>query len=136
MLGTNPTGTWGVGARIKQLKLMEELSHVLRVNVFGGTNAAMHHHNRKAADNGSRTVFRNNTDFNSFGTYLTTTDTGLEVNFDTTWKPYDNLRLILEIGYIYLWLNDTVWGRFGNLPGDTLNAKDAWKVSLNFIYDF
>lgn len=139
VLGTNPNGTWGVGARIKKLTFMEDLSHTLRVNFFGGTNntkMASYITGRRSVDDGGRAVYRNNTDFNSFGTYLTTADTGIEINFDSSYKVYDNLELVLETGYIHLWLDDSVWGKYGKIAGDSLNYKDAWKVSLNMIYSF
>lgn len=139
VLGTNPTGTWGVGARLTKVSFVEDLSHVLRVNVFGGTNdpkMASYITGRRTVDGGGRDVYRNNTDFNSFGTYLTTADMGMEVNFDTTWKMYDNLSFILETGYIHLWLDEGTWGRYGKSAGQSLNYKDAWKASLNVVYSF
>lgn len=139
VLGTNPNGTWGVGARIKKMTFMEDLSHILRVNVFGGTNStsmASYITGRRSVDDGGRTVYRNNTDFNSFGTYLTTADMGMEVNFDTTYKVYENLEIMLEAGYIHLWLDDSTWGKYGNIAGNSLNYKDAWKLTCNVIYTF
>lgn len=139
VLGTNPTGTWGVGGRLTKVRFVDDLSHVLRVNVFGGSNdpkMASYITGRRTTDSSGRSVYRNNTDFNSFGTYLTTADMGMEVNFDSTYKPYDNLSLIFETGYIHLWLDEGTWGKYGNLPGNSLNYKDTWKVSLSVIYSF
>ena len=139
VLGTNPNGTWGVGARIKKLSFMDDLSHTLRVNYFGGTNdpkMAAYITGRRPMDGAGRAVYRNNTDFNSFGTYLTRSDSGLEINFDSTYKAAENLSFILETGYIHLWLDEGTWGRYENIAGDSLNYKDAWKVSLNVIYAF
>ncbi|MFR8276965.1 MAG: hypothetical protein ACLU98_11795 [Desulfovibrio fairfieldensis] len=136
VLGTNPNGTWGVGARIKRLSFMDDLSHTLRVNYFGGTNnpkMAAYITGRRPMDGAGRAVYRNNTDFNSFGTYLTRSDSGLEINFDSTYKAAENLSFILETGYIHLWLDEGTWGRYENIAGDSLNYKDAWKVSLNVI---
>lgn len=139
VLGANPNGTWGVGARIKKLSFVEKLSHTLRVNYFGGTNntkMASYITGRQAMDGSGRQIYRNNTDFNSFGTYLTTADTGIEINIDSQYKATENLTLILETGYIHLWLDKDVWGRYQNIPGNSLNYKDAWKASLNVIYAF
>lgn len=139
VLGTNPNGTWGVGARIKKLSFMDDLSHTLRVNYFGGTNdpkMASYITGRRPVDNAGRAVYRNNTDFNSFGTYLTRSDNGLEINFDSTYKAAENLSFILETGYIHLWLDEGTWGHYENIAGDSLNYKDAWKVSLNVVYAF
>lgn len=139
VLGTNPNGTWGVGARVTNLSFLENVSHVLRLNVFGGshdTKMASYITGRQTQDGSGRAVYRTITDFNTFGTYLTTADSGLEVNFDTSIKVYDNLRFVLEMAYIHLWLDDSVWGRYGNLPGNTLNYKDAWKVTVGAFYSF
>lgn len=139
VLGTNPNGTWGVGARIKKLSFMDNLSHIVRVNYFGGTNdpkMAAYITGRRPVDGAGRAVYRNNTDFNSFGTYLTRADSGLEANFDSTYKAAENLSFILETGYIHLWLDEGAWGHYENIAGNSLNYKDAWKVSLNVIYAF
>lgn len=139
VLGANPNGTWGVGARVKKLSFLEGLNHTLRVNYFGGANnvkMASYITGRRVTDGAGREVYRNNTDFNSFGAYLTTADTGMEINFDSSYKAAENLTFLLELGYIHLWLDKDVWGRYENIPGDSLNYKDAWKASLNVIYAF
>ncbi|MBQ7609382.1 MAG: outer membrane homotrimeric porin [Desulfovibrionaceae bacterium] len=139
ILGTNPTGTWGVGLRLKDMSFLDNLSHTLRFNFFGGTNSptmASYCTGRLATDSSGRTNYRNNTDFNSFGTYLTTDDTGLEINLDTTYKVYENLSLGLELGYIHLNLDEDTWGRFENMTSSSLNQKDAWKATVNVIYSF
>lgn len=140
VLGTNPNGTWGVGARLKKLSFIDALSHTIRVNYFGGTNdtkMASYITGRKTVDNSGRAVYRNMTDFNSpLGTYLTTSDTGAEINLDSTYKVYENLSFVLELGYIHLWLDKDVWGGYQKTAGDSLNYKDAWKATLNMIYSF
>ena len=53
---------------------MDDLSHTLRVNYFGGTidpKMAAYITGRRPMDGAGRALYRNNTDFNSFGTYLT-----------------------------------------------------------------
>ena len=139
VLGVNPSGTWGVGARIKDVSFLDDLSHTLRVNYFGGTNdtkMASYITGRHATDASGRQIYRNNTDFNSFGTYLTTADTGMEVNIDSKYKAAENLTFILELGYIHLWLDNDVWGHYQNISGTSLNVKDAWKASFNVVYSF
>ena len=139
ILGTNPSGTWGVGARVKDIPSLENLTHTLRVNYFGGTNdtkMASYITGRQTRDSDGRQVYRNNTDFNSFGTYLTTSDTGIEVNLDNKFKATENLTFVGELGYIHLWLDKDVWGKYQNIAGTSLNMKDAWKASLNVIYAF
>ena len=38
-LGYSMSGTWGVGARLKDMSFLENLKHTLRVNLIGGTNS-------------------------------------------------------------------------------------------------
>ena len=139
VLGVNPSGTWGIGARLKDISFLDDLSHTLRVNYFGGTNdtkMASYITGRHATDASGRQIYRNNTDFNSFGTYLTTADTGMEVNLDSKYKAAENLTFVLELGYIHLWLDNDVWGHYQNISGTSLNVKDAWKASFNVVYSF
>lgn len=139
VLGTNPSGTWGIGARVKDLSFLENLRHTLRLNYFGGTNSpemAKYITGRKAEDGAGRQIYRNNTDFNSFGTYLTTEDKGMEINLDSTFKATENLNFFVNLGYIHLWLDKDVWGRYQNTSGDSLNVADAWKASLTVVYSF
>jgi hypothetical protein len=35
-----------------------------------------------------------------------------------------------------IWLDKDVRGRYQNIPGKSLNVKDAWKAALNTIYSF
>ncbi len=138
VLDTNPNGTWGVGFRLKKMSFVDDLSHLFRVNFFGGTNApemADYITGRKTTS-GNGAVYRQMTDFNSFGTYLTTEDTGIEINFDTRYKIYDNLTADIELGYIHLWLSEDAWGRIGNQTSNSLHYKDAWKMTVNLTYRF
>lgn len=138
VLNANPTGTWGVGARVRNLSFLENLSHTVLVNIFSGSNSPTMagYITGRRAHQGDRTTWRNNTDFNSFGTYLTTNDAGIELNLDTKYKAAENLNFFLTLGYIHLWLDKDTWGHYENLAGDSLNVKDAWKASLNVVYSF
>lgn len=139
VLGT-PDGVWGVGGRIKDISFMDKVKHTLLLNYFGGTNdtkMASYITGRQTTDSQGRPVYRNYTDYNSpLGVYMTTADSGIEVNFDTRWQAYDNLALVFEVGYIHLWMDEGVWGKYGASPSSSLNVSDAWKFSLNFMYSF
>lgn len=37
---------------------------------------------------------------------MPTADTDTEVNFDSIYQRYDNLKFICELGYIHLWLRE------------------------------
>lgn len=142
ILGGNAVGMWGVGARIKNMSFIENLKSTLLVNYFGGTNdPKMDSYilGRNTTDQGGRPVYRRWTDFNSnYGVYLTRADTGIEVNLNNIYKVYDNFSVLLEMGYIHLWLDESSsgWGRSGNSAHNNLNYQDAWKVSLGFMYNF
>ena len=147
-------GTWGVGLRIRDVSFLEDLKHTLRVNLFGGTNdpqmakyilgkktagtaanrTALANFNQRDFNRGSASAGLNN------GLYLTRQDYGVEVTFDTSYKIYENLTMLLELGYIHLWLDQSraVWGPGGTTgqgPGG-VNVKDALKAMLHFRYQF
>ena len=55
---------------------------------------------------------------------------------DSTFKATENLNFFVNLGYIHLWLDKDVWGRYQNTSGDSLNVADAWKASLTVVYSF
>ena len=139
VLGTNMTGTWGIGARLKDVSFLEDLKHTLRVNFMGGTNAP------KMAkyvgqDLGKRGVYDVNGRANAYDPmYLTTDDYALEIGLTNTYKMYDNFTVMLDAAYVALWLDDSTstWGKNPGrsaLGGD--GVYDAWNVNLSFVYSF
>ena len=142
ILGTTMVGTWGIGARLKDVSFVEDLKHTLRVNFMGGTNAP------KMA----KYVRNDGKDFQKRGTeslaeyglgydpmYLTTGDTALEIGLTNTYKMYDNFTVMLDAAYVALWLDDSTstWGKNPGrsaLGGD--GVYDAWNVNLSFVYSF
>jgi hypothetical protein len=150
-LGTSWAGTWGIGARIRDMSFIEDLKHTFRVNFFGGTNSPTmaKYITGKKYINGTRANTPNRggavTDFygaanstNAAGAYLTTLDYGLEINFDSSYKIYENLEMILELGYIHLWLDQSrgVWGADGNRGIRGVKLTDAVKAGLTIRYTF
>ncbi len=147
-------GTWGIGLRIRDMSFLENLTHTVRVNFFGGTNDpinAKYITGKKATGTDFRARGGYQTDFNSVlnsGTYmrdyLTTMDYGLEVNVDSVYKIYENLDMLVELGYIHLWLDQSrgVWGPGwvnGVVGGNTVrgvSVTDAVKASVFFRYSF
>ena len=138
VLGTNMTGTWGIGARLKDVSFLEDLKHTLRVNFMGGTNAP------KMAKYVSRTSFKAPATVAQYATaydpmYLTTDDNALEIGLTNTYKMYDNFTVMLDAAYVALWLDDSrsTWGKNpgrSTLGGD--GVYDAWNVNLSFVYSF
>jgi hypothetical protein len=135
------------------MSFLDGLKHTSRVNFMGGTNsptmakyitgkkwvpgAGRTTGGRDGATNANRTA-----DFNVGGAapYLTTLDYGIEVNFDSIYKIYDNLDMLVEFGYIHLWLDQSknVWGaggaKYNNIRGVSLT--DAFKAAVYFRYSF
>ena len=142
VLGTNMTGTWGIGARLKDVSFVEDLKHTLRVNFMGGTNAPkmakyIRDYGNPYAKHGVSDVARYATAYDPM--YLTTDDNALEIGLTNTYKMYDNFTVMLDASYVALWLEDSrsVWGKNpgrGALGGD--GVYDAWNVNLSFVYSF
>ena len=142
VLGTNMTGTWGIGARLKDVSFLEDLKHTLRVNFMGGTNAPkmakyIRDYGNPYAKHGVSDVARYATAYDPM--YLTTDDTALEIGLTNTYKMYDNFTVMLDASYLALWLDDSrsTWGKNpmkGYNGGD--GVYDAWNVNLSFVYSF
>ena len=145
ILGSTMVGTWGIGARLKDVSFLEDLKHTLRVNFMGGTNAPkMAKYMRGAAGkNGLAGVVPDDFGYGSpyyDPMYLTTEDYALEVGLTNTYKMYDNFTVMLDAAYVALWLDDSssTWGKnamFGH-SRDRNGVYDAWNVNLSFVYSF
>ena len=144
VLGSTMVGTWGIGARLKDMSFLEDLKHTLRVNFMGGTNAPkMAKYMRGAAGkDGLAGVVPNDFGYGSpyyDPMYLTTEDYALEIGLTNTYKMYDNFTVMLDAAYVALWLDDSSssWGKNPGrsaLGGD--GVYDAWNVNLSFVYSF
>ena len=144
VLGSTMVGTWGIGARLKDVSFLEDLKHTLRVNFMGGTNAPkMAKYVRDGYDEFARQYKRGIETYygidNHDPMYLTTEDYALEVGLTNTYKMYDNFTIMLDAAYIAMWLDDSrnTWGKNpmkGYNGGDGI--YDAWNVNLSFVYSF
>ena len=138
-LGSTMVGTWGIGARLKDVSFLEDLKHTLRVNFMGGTNAP------KMAKYVSHNSFKDSASVTQYGTsydpmYLTTDDYALEIGLTNTYKMYDNFTVMLDASYLALWLDDSrsTWGKnpMANFAKGGDGIYDAWNVNLSFVYSF
>ena len=147
VLGTNMTGTWGIGARLKDVSFLEDLKHTLRVNFMGGTNAPkMAKYMRYGDRAGKDGTLVMPMGAGAIGSpyydpmYLTTGDTALEVGLTNTYKMYDNFTVMLDAAYVALWLDDSrsTWGKnpMAGAVNDRNGVYDAWNVNLSFVYSF
>lgn len=121
------SGTWGLGAQIKDVSFVEKLRHTLRVLYWGGTSSpamAKYLPATAASDGFSRA--------SSF--YLTTNDGLVEFNLDSTWQIYDNLSATVELGYIINNIDKGTWERSYSTARYT--KADAYKAAVVFQYKF
>ena len=121
-MGYGISGTWAVMARVKDISFMEDLSHVLRVVYYQGTN------NKEMVRS---KMISNPQDSVASMMYLTTGDKAVEVNFDTEYKLYKNLSLFVELGYIRLDLDKDLWKGVGYEAKEN-NFKGTFSVGYKF----
>ena len=142
ILGSTMVGTWGIGARLKDVSFLEDLKHTLRVNFMGGTNApkmAKYVSETQVYDKRGMAPMHMGADvFDPL--YLTTEDYALEVGLTNTYKMYDNFTVMLDAAYIALWLDDSrsTWGKdaMKGFNGNKGGTYDAWNVNMSFVYSF
>ena len=143
MLGSTMVGTWGIGARLKDVSFLEDLKHTLRVNFMGGTNAPKMA--KYVRENDFYTKHGVEVGYGVGGDvfdpiYLTTEDYALEIGLTNTYKMYDNFTVMLDAAYIAMWLDDSrnTWGKnpMAGFAGDRNGVYDAWNVNLSFVYSF
>jgi hypothetical protein len=118
LLSVSGAGTWGVGLQLADISFIENLKHTLRVAYIKGTNDAdlvKGLATKSPATDGN-------------GLYLTDEDSAWEVNFDHTYNIYENLALIVEMGYIKLDVDEDTWG--------SAEYDDAMKLGFNLKYSF
>ena len=144
VLGSTMVGTWGIGARLKDVSFVEDLKHTLRVNFMGGTNAPKMAKYVRSYDHfdkrGVWDVAGVDGGFSYDPIYLTTEDYALEVGLTNTYKMYDNFTVMLDAAYIAMWLDDSrsTWGKNAmyGFSGNKGGTYDAWNVNLSFVYSF
>lgn len=132
-------GTWGVGARLKNVSFLHDLRHTLHVSLWGGTNSSgilekIHDRTGKwmpiNVSSGTPPMGRDNI-------YLTDKDYALEMGLLNQYKIYENLTFNLEASYVHLMMDrsDSVWG-LAETGGGGRGLRDAWNISGLFIYAF
>jgi len=130
LLGTSYDGKWGLGLVLEDIKVIEDLTSQFRVVYVKGTNDAdVLDSLVKYTDTTKATFLSNN-----IGTFMTDKDHAWEVNFDHKYMIYENLAMIVELGYVNLDLDDSTWGL--NANNAVKYDEDAWKANLIFQYTF
>lgn len=128
-LATGLSGTWGVMGQLKDITLLEDLSHTVRVAYYQGTNDK--DGVKRARRSGTTVSPWMNSDADTAFLYMTDKDNALEFNLDSTYKIYENLSVGMELGYIRLDIDESVWGR------QTKNqSENMYKVAVGMNYSF
>ncbi|WP_297047863.1 outer membrane homotrimeric porin [uncultured Desulfovibrio sp.] len=133
VVGHGMAGTWGIGARLKDMSFIEDLKHTFRVNYIGGTNSTT-----MAKKMSREGVFWNSADMGMEALYLTTGDSALEFGLTNTYKMYENFTVTLEADYVALWLDTSTsaWGARHKEGKSIPQTKDAWNINASFVYSF
>lgn len=117
IISDSGAGTWGAGLHLKNLSFTEDLKHTFRFFYFSGT------------DKEERSGWRRDGG-RPDATELNRKDHAFEVDFDSSWTIYENLRLVVETAYVYLdWDKDAHAG-YG------LDKNNVWNVQFTFDYRF
>jgi putative uncharacterized protein LI0461 len=121
--GTSLAGTWGILAQIKDISFVEDLTHVVRFGYIQGTN------HTAMVGNGTYQVSKSSMADVGNDLYLTTKDGLWEVNIDSQYNIYKDLSLCVELGYINLDYDESIWGN------DTYNENN-FKAAMSLNYKF
>lgn len=124
-LGYGPSGTWALGAQAT-LHPTEKLMQEARIVYIRGTNDKRNAHYATMSPDGFPTVFRGS----STNLYLTENDSAWEANLTSLYSIQDNLSLAVELGYLKLNLDDTLY------PADFSYEDKAYRVSVSLLYKF
>ena len=105
-------GTWGVQLGVKEVSFIEDLSHMLSVTYFQGTN-----------DDKSLGV---QSASGPIG-YMTTEDSAVSIDFLNSYKLYENLTANILLAYLITDFDKNVWGQ---------DYDNIFRGTLNFTYAF
>ncbi len=121
-------GTWGIGVQIANLSFVKDLSHTIRFAYYQGTNHEEMVPLMYGLDLEGMEPFQENI-------YMSTADSAYEVNLDSTYNIYDNLQMVVELGYIHLDL-DSRGKTYDGLSTPNVANDDVWKAQVLFRYSF
>ncbi|MCR5170931.1 MAG: outer membrane homotrimeric porin [Desulfovibrio sp.] len=141
VMGHGMAGTWGIGARLKDVSFLEDLKHTFRINYIGGTNkhGLLKKVRKYSATNGVWSPAANAGGVGVESLYLTDLDSVMEFGFTTTYKMYENFEIRFDASYLAVWLDDSskTWAQTGmNGAHGSRDVRDCWNLSLSFAYSF
>ena len=140
ILGYDMSGTWGIGARLKDMSFIENLKHTFRLNLIGGTNSTTMTRYLTGHNSAYTKITEKGPNAQAAGMnplYMTTNDTALEFGLSNDYKMYDNFTVSLDAAYIATWLDQSrgVWGT-SKMNGRSDQERDPWNVNVRFVYSF
>ncbi len=138
-LGYSMAGTWGIGARLKDMSFLEDLKHTFRVNVIGGTNSPSMAKKMTRATWEASPLAANSGAVGMDPLYMTTMDYAMEIGLTNSYQMYENFTVMLDAAYLATWLDQSksVWGNSKmNGKGGSDEVRDPWNVNLSFVYSF
>ncbi|MHC1751270.1 outer membrane homotrimeric porin [Humidesulfovibrio sp.] len=114
-------GFWAAGLSLKDIKLIDKLSHTFNVIYFKGTN------DKDIISATGLTAAAN------YGRMLTEKDSLVEIDLNSKYMIYDELSLGLELGYIFTDFDKNVWAAAGS--SDIID-QNAYKAAFMLNYSF
>jgi len=121
-------GYWAAGISLKDIKVFDKFSHDFNLLYAKGTN------DKDYLYESGGTVRNAN-----YAGFLTTKDSLWEVDFNTRYKIYDELTLLVYTGYIHANFDKDVWGASNvNNAADIQNysTSNAYKLGVGLNYFF
>lgn len=145
LLAYSPLGMWGVALQIMDISFIEDLKNHIKVLYMRGTNSPSMP--RKVAQSQYYNLGPDKVDgiepVGRIGSYLTTNDWAMEIDFDTDYKIYENLHLVVEASYLHVGFDKDTWKwtgpngvEYGRKWVQRPDNSDVFKVGLNFHYTF
>jgi hypothetical protein len=125
---SNTLGYWALGLSLKDIKVFDKLTHDFNLLYAKGTN------NKDYLYEAGGTVRNAN-----YAGFLTTKDSLWEVDFNSRYKIYDELSLLVYTGYIHANFDKDVWGASSvTNAADIQNYKssNAYKLGVGLNYFF
>lgn len=120
----NVMGFWTAGVSLKNIKLIDKLTHNVNLLYIKGTNDADYLKESGGSVRGA-----------AYGAFLTTKDSLWEVDLNSKYQIYDELSLALNLGYINADLDKDTWSVVSTDYRDH-GSKDAYRVGLALNYVF
>jgi len=132
---SNTLGYWAAGISLKDMTFVDKLSHTFNLLYARGTN------DKKYIYETGGTIRNAN-----YGGFLTTEDSLWEVDLNSRYKIYDELTLLVYLGYINASFDKDVWGNSSTVATTASAAtaadikqygsSNAYKVGVGLNYFF